>query len=55
MPVNLALPAVAVVPGVSLSTCAAGIKADGSEDMVLFALSEGSVTVGVFTLSLIHI
>jgi len=49
MPVNLSLPAAAVVPGVSLSTCAAGIKANGSDDMVLFSITPGSTTVGVFT------
>lgn len=49
MPVNLNLPAAAAVPGVQLSTCAAGIKANGLDDMVLFSLPEGSVTAGVFT------
>lgn len=49
MPVNLNLPAAQAVPGVQLATCAAGIKSNGSDDMVLFTLPEGSVTAGVFT------
>ena len=49
MPVNLTLPAANVVPGVKLATCAAGIKANGKEDMVLFALPKGATTAGVFT------
>lgn len=49
MAVNVALPAATAVPGVSLSSCAAGIKANGSEDMVLFSLVESCTTVGVFT------
>jgi len=49
MPVNVALPAATIVPGVTVSTCAAGIKANGGDDMVLFSLNEGSTTVGVFT------
>ena len=49
MPVNVELPAAVVVPGVTLSACAAGIKANGTTDMVLFSLVEGSTTVGVFT------
>lgn len=49
MPVNLSLPAASAVSGVQLSTCAAGIKANGQEDMVLFTLPEGSVSAGVFT------
>jgi len=49
MPVNLKLPEAQVVPGVKLSTIAAGIKASGVDDMVLFTLPENSVTAGVFT------
>jgi len=49
MPVNLTLPAADAVTGVKLATCAAGIKANGKEDMVLFTLPEGATTVGVFT------
>lgn len=49
MPVNLALPAASVVPGVALSTNAAGIKANGGDDMVLCSLAQTSTTVGVFT------
>ncbi len=49
MPVNLRLPEAVSVPGVKASTCAAGIKSNGTDDMVLFALEPGSVTAGVFT------
>ncbi len=49
MPVNLELPEAVSVPGVKASTCAAGIKSNGTDDMVLFALEPGSVTAGVFT------
>lgn len=49
MPVNLVLPEAVSVPGVKASTCAAGIKSNGTDDMVLFVLEPGSVTAGVFT------
>ncbi len=49
MAVNLKLPPAVPVAGVCLSACAAGIKANGSTDMVLFVLPENSVTAGVFT------
>lgn len=49
MAVNLELPQASPVAGVRLSAVAAGIKANGSTDMVLFALPDNSVTAGVFT------
>ncbi len=49
MPVNLALAAASPVPGVAMSTVAAGIKSDGSSDMVLMQLPAGAVTAAVFT------
>ncbi len=51
MPVNLNLPAASPVPGVKLAACAAGIKSNGTNDMVLFTLPEGAATAGVFTQS----
>lgn len=41
-----------VVPGVRLAAVAAGIRADGREDLVLMEFTEGSTTAGVFTQSL---
>ncbi|MEE9321886.1 MAG: bifunctional glutamate N-acetyltransferase/amino-acid acetyltransferase ArgJ [Granulosicoccus sp.] len=49
MPVNLALAPGLAVAGVSLSTVAAGIKPDGSNDLVLICLSETNRTAAVFT------
>jgi len=49
MPVNLSLPPALAVNGVQLACSAAGIKSDGSDDMVLFVLPGTSVTAGVFT------
>ena len=49
MAVNLNLPPALPVAGIRLSAVAAGIKANGSTDMVLFELPDNSVTCGVFT------
>ncbi len=49
MPVNLNLPPWHPVPGVALSSVSAGIKADGSVDMLLLSLPDGSRTASVFT------
>lgn len=49
MPVNLNLPPWHPVPGVTLSSISAGIKADGSDDMLLVSLPVGSQTASVFT------
>ena len=51
MPVNLNLPQAKPVAGVELSTLSAGIKKDGSPDMVLVRLSSGSTCAGVLTQS----
>jgi len=51
MPVNLHLAPAVPVPGVRLASVAAGIKADGSTDLVLIALAEGSTAAAVFTQS----
>ncbi|PID63273.1 MAG: bifunctional ornithine acetyltransferase/N-acetylglutamate synthase [Gammaproteobacteria bacterium] len=49
MPLPLTLAPAIPVPGVHLTTLAAGIKASGSDDMVVITLPEGTVTAGVFT------
>ena len=49
MPVNLNLPPWYPVPGVTLSSVAAGIKTDGSADLLLIELPLGSTTAAVFT------
>jgi len=51
MPVNLNLADGVPVAGVRLASVAAGIKRDGSTDLVLIALPEGSTTAAVFTQS----
>lgn len=40
------------VPGVRLAATAAGVRADGRDDLVLMAFAEGSVTAAVYTKSL---
>ncbi|MBX2836167.1 MAG: bifunctional glutamate N-acetyltransferase/amino-acid acetyltransferase ArgJ [Gammaproteobacteria bacterium] len=49
MPVNLTLPPAVPVSGVQLATVAAGIKKDGSPDLVLVQLAAESTVAGVFT------
>jgi len=49
MPVNLNLEAGIPIGGISLAPIAAGIKSDGSSDLLLIQLPENSVCVGVFT------
>lgn len=49
MPVNLNLPQALPVAGVELVTLAAGIKRDGTPDMVLILVAEHSVCASVFT------
>ncbi len=49
MPVNLNLPPWRSVPGVGLSSISAGIKSDGSSDLLLIQLPSGSTTAAVFT------
>ena len=52
MAVNLAPPppgSLASVAGVSLGTCAAGIKKPNRQDLLVVALQEGSKVAGVFT------
>lgn len=49
MPVNLSLAPGLAVDGVSLVTVAAGIKSDGSADLVLVSLPDTSRTAAVFT------
>jgi len=49
MPVNLNLATGEPIAGVELSTVAAGIKADGSPDLVLISLAEGNTCAAVFT------
>lgn len=49
MPVSLALAPAFPVRGVAISTIAAGIKSDGSSDMVLMQLSASAATAAVFT------
>jgi len=51
MPVKLNLAPAVPVPGVRLASVAAGIKADGSTDLVLVALDAGARVAGVFTQS----
>lgn len=51
MPVNLNLPAATPVKGVTLATLVAGLKSNGSADMVVASLAESSVTAAVFTQS----
>ena len=52
MPVNLNLPEGIPVNGVSLSSLSAGIKADGSHDLLLVGLPDTSTCAGVFTQNL---
>ena len=40
------------IPGVKLASLACGIKADKTNDLVMFEFSKGSTTAGVFTKSL---
>ncbi len=49
VPVNLNLPPWYPVPGVALSSVAAGIKSDGSADLLLIELPQGSTTAALFT------
>jgi len=49
MPVNLSLAPAVPVAGVDIATVAAGIKRDGTPDLVLFGMAEGSRTAAVFT------
>jgi len=49
MPVNLDLPAGIALDGIGLSPVAAGIKADGTNDLLLIRLPQGSTCAGVFT------
>jgi len=49
MPVNLDLTAGIAVDGIDLSPISAGIKSDGSPDLLLIQLPEHSVCAGVFT------
>lgn len=49
MPVDLNLPPWYPVAGVALSSIAAGIKSDGSADLLLIELPQGSATAAVFT------
>ncbi|MEE9332602.1 MAG: bifunctional glutamate N-acetyltransferase/amino-acid acetyltransferase ArgJ [Granulosicoccaceae bacterium] len=49
VPVNLNLPPWHPVPGIALSSISAGIKSDGSNDMLLLSLPAGSRTASVFT------
>ena len=51
MPVNLNLPEAAPVKGVELVTLAAGIKPNGTPDMVMVRVAEGSTCSAVFTQS----
>ena len=51
MPVNLNLPQAAPVAGVEWVTLAAGIKTNGSTDMVVARLAEGATCSSVFTKS----
>lgn len=52
MPVNLNLADGIAIDGISLSSLSAGIKADGSNDLLLVQLPEGSTCAGVFTKNL---
>ena len=49
MPVSLALAPAFPIRGVAMSTIAAGIKSDGSSDMVLMQLPAAAATAAVFT------
>jgi len=49
MPVNLKLAPAVPVSGVELATLCAGLKSDGSADMVMVRLAEGSSCAAVFT------
>lgn len=49
MPVNLNLAPGIPVKGIGLAPISAGIKSDGSPDLLLIALPENSVCAGVFT------
>jgi len=51
MPVNLELAAPVAVAGVQLASVAAGVKRDGSDDLLLIALSAESTCAAVFTQS----
>jgi len=51
VPVNLNLPEAAPVKGVELVTLAAGIKPNGTPDMVMVRVAEGSTCSAVFTQS----
>ena len=54
MPVNLSAPdlhALLPVPGVRIGVAMAGVRKPNRRDLVLFALDEGSVVAGVFTLN----
>jgi len=52
MPVNLNLADGIAISGITLSSLSAGIKADGSNDLLLVQLPEGSTCAGVFTKNL---
>lgn len=50
MPVgSLPFPEMPVIKGLMLNTCAAGIKKNGSHDLVMIALPESTKVAGVFT------
>ncbi|NND89357.1 MAG: bifunctional glutamate N-acetyltransferase/amino-acid acetyltransferase ArgJ [Granulosicoccus sp.] len=51
MPVNLNLPPAVPVQGVELATLAAGLKRNGTPDMVVARLADTAVTAAVFTQS----
>ncbi len=51
MPVNLNLAAALPVKGVKLATLAAGLKSNGSADMVVASLADSAMTAAVFTQS----
>lgn len=51
MPVNLDLAPALPVAGVDLVTLSAGVKSDGSADLVVAKLAEGATTAAVFTQS----
>jgi len=51
MPVSLTLAPPLPVSGVRLASVAAGIKSDGSIDLVLMALPEKAISAAVFTQS----
>lgn len=51
MPVNLNLPQARPVAGIEFTTLSAGVKRDGTPDMVVARIAEGSTCAAVFTQS----